>query len=660
MRRIVATLVLGATLAAAGPAGAVVLAAVDPGWSPFLSAGPVPGKEALWAEAGRTLASDPARVAQVVGREAARADAPARLRGLWADALYLAGGDTLWQAERVFRILVKEDLAPEETAWCWFQLGNIQRIQGFPEAAETSYETALPESREPWRAALRFDLAALALETGRYGRAAELWEAWLRDYPGAEGRATALYLRAESLWRAGEERGALAAFDEARRADPEGWRVRVETARAMADAFRKAERVEEAAALLETLAADRTGTPEGAQALLDVGALWEGRGEVARAAAAYGRLLDGPAPAEAAREARLRLALLGVEHADEVELTEPYPAYRIFYRPRPELEALAAGPDAPTAQRALTGLAALARREGDLPAALRYLERAFRDYPESPESGRAYERFMGWLEAAVGAPGDPAGALLLFERFREAAAWVPTRDLGGLYRDAARAAEAVGAYDRALELYAELRTLPTRAVSPAELEAAEVRVRAKRGEPEAVERWARRRPGDWRALLAWARVEADRGNAEAARKAFQAALAQAPDAAARYRVRVEADRIGRAEADADALLHAWETRRRLWAEIPPPAREGLVAPDPVVGGRLAFASGRFGEAAAELKGATEPVDRLLAALAQARPGEAGADPEVWKGLQESPDPVVAAVARALSGAWELRAAEGKR
>ncbi|WP_025321681.1 tetratricopeptide repeat protein [Deferrisoma camini] len=656
-------LAVSAVLGAAVPSRAVVLARVEPGWSPFLRAGPPPGREALWAEAGRTLAEDPARVARVVGKAAAAAGAPAQLRGLWADALYLAGRDTLWQAERVYRTLVKEELDAEQTAWCWFQLGNVQRIQGFPEAAAVSYEQAVPGSREPWQRALRFDRAALALEAGRIPEAVAAWRAWVRAYPRAPGRVVGLYLWGESLWRAGAEAEAVERFRQARRLDPDGWRVRTETARAMAEAFEAAGDVDAAADVLEAVARLHPGTADGAEALLAVGALWTKEGRVERAAAAYARLLDGPAPAEAAREARLRLALLGVRFAERVELTEPYPAYRWFYRPRPVLEDLAGGRDPLAAQRALEGLAELARSDGDAQAALGFLERVFRDYPESPESGRAYEAFVSLLEARVAElvrDGDPAAGLLLFERFRGSAGWVATRDLGALVWEAARAAEALGAWDRALELYGEVKAMGSRAVPARRAEAAALRLRAREGDPDAVARWAAERPRDWRAQLALARVRADEGDRSGALEAFRRALARAPDDAARYAVRIEMDRVGRGEARTQDLFRAWKARRELWQKLAAEGGRDLPAPSPVAGGRLAFALGRYGEALSLLpaKGG-EPVDRLFRSVSALRTGDGSGARAAWVDLAETEDPVASGAARALAGAEALLTREGK-
>ncbi len=662
--RLALALAVSAVLGAALPSRAVVLARVEPGWSPFLRAGPPPGREALWAEAGRTLEKDPARVARVLGKAAGAVGAPARLRGLWADALYLAGQDTLWQAERLYRTLVKEKLSPEQTAWCWFQLGSVQWIQGFPEAAITSYEQATPSSREPWRRALRFDQAALALEAGRTPEAVAAWEAWVRAYPRAPGRVVALYLWGESLWRAGATADALARFREARRLDPDAWRVRSDTARAMAEAFQAAGDADTAAEVLESLARVHPGTAEGAEALLAVGALWTKEGRVSRAAAAYARLLDGPAPAEAAREARLRLALLGVRFADRVELTEPYPAYRWFYRPRPVLEELAGGRDPLTAQRALQGLAELARSEGDAEAALGFLERVFRDYPESPESGRAYEAFVSLLEARLAAlvrDGDPAAGILLFERFRGAAAWVPTRDLGALVWEAARAAEALGAWDRALELYGEVKAMGSRAVPAQRAEVAALRLRAREGDPAAVARWAAERPRDWRAWLALARVQEAQEDRSAALKAFRQALALAPDAATRYALRIEMDRVGRREARTQDLLRAWRVRQELWRSLGADRRRGLPAPSRVAGARLAFALGRYAEALSLMPAeGGEPVDRLFRSMAAMASGDGQGARAAWAELAETRDAVVSGAARALAGAEALLIREGRR
>ncbi len=616
-----------------------LLAEVDPTWSPFVRSAPAPGFEPLVREARELLATDPQRVARVLGKALAAGGAPRQVRGLRADALYQVGGDALWQAERGYRELLKEDLTPVEAAWCRFMLGNIQKGLGFPEAAEVEYRQALPEAREPWKAALRFNLGALLLETGRPAEAVRELGAWVRDYPGAPGRALALYLLGEALERSGEPARAAQRFREAEALDPDAWRARPETGYAMARTLLQEGEPARATAVLETLAEAYRGTPEAEKALLESGRIWEREGNIPAAARAYARLLDQGAGAEAAREARLRLALLGVDHADEVELTEPFPAYRIFYRPRPTLEEIAGGRDPEAAQRALEGLARLARKEEAVEEALRLLVRVFEDYPESPESGRAYEAFMDLLNQAVGGrlrSGDPVGAAMLFERFRASIRWVPTRDVGGLLVLAAEAYEAAGAPGLARDLYQEARSRGTRALRAWELDARILRTRAAEGDPDAVRRVAELHPEDWRAQVAWARILADRGSDGEARRAYGRALEAAPSPAVRYRIRVEADRVGRRSAPTRELLAELEGREKLWARLSQAQRDGLVPPPVIAGARLRFALGRYKEAlqAYGTAGDTEDADRFLRALALARVGDSAGAREAWAALAE--------------------------
>ena len=635
---LVAAVCLAGRVAAAG-----LLAEVDPAWSPFVRSVPPPGFEPLVREARELLAADPQRVARVLGKALAAGGAPRQVRGLRADALYQVGGDALWQAERGYRGLLKEDLPPVEASWCRFMLGNIQKGLGFPEAAEVEYRQALPEAREPWRAALRFNLGALLLETGRPAEAARELGAWVRDYPRAPGRALALYLLGEALERSGEPARAAQRFREAEALDPEAWRVRPETGHAMARTLLQEGEPARATTVLETLAGAYRGTPEAEAALLESGRIWEREGNIPAAARAYARLLDEGAGADAAREARLRLALLGVEHADRVELTEPFPAYRIFYRPRPTLEEIAGGRDPKAAQRALEGLARLARKRGAVDEALRLLARVFEEYPESPESGRAYEAFMDLLAEGVGGrlrSGDPVGAAMLFERFRASTRWVPTRDVGGLLVLAGEAYEAAGAPGLARDLYREARARGTRALPARELAARILRTRAAEGEPDAVRQEAELHPKDWRAQLAWARVLADQGSAEEARRAYGRALAAAPGPAVRYRIRVEADRVGRRSAPTRKLLAELEGREGLWARLPRARRDGLVPPPVIAGPRLRFALGRYGEVleAYGAAGDLDDADRFLLGLARARVGDPAGAREAWAALAEDGAP----------------------
>ncbi len=618
--------VLGCLWALPALAGDRLIARVHPAWSPY-ARGPAVGAEALVEEARGLLAEDPARVAAVLGGAPVPAGPAARVvQGLRADALYRVGGDQLRQAQRGYRDLAAARPGPEEAAWLAFMEGTIHQGLGFVAEAETAYQAAAAGPPGPWSAALTFNRGVLALESGRHAEAQGRFAGWLAAYPAEPGRALVLALLGECEAGLGNRPAALQRFTESRALQPAAVLVRPAAAHALAGAWRQEGRVAEAAELLEALADARPGTPEGAQARLEVGVAWEAAREPGRTARAYARLLDEGAPSAEADEARLRLALLGVTHGATLQLTEPFPAYRVLYRPKPTLEEFAGGRDPLAAQRALRGLSGLARAEGDAPGALALLTRAFRTFPESPESGRAYEEFMGLLEGylaerlGAGAPGD---VIAVYETFRGSIGWAATRDTGAAALRAAEAYEALGAPRLARRVYEDLAARGTRQVTPEELDARTIRARAGEGDPGALRRWASRPEADWKARRSLARSLARGGAGTEARAQYQEAVRAAPGAAEALTVLTEAGALGAGQATEGDLLGGLEARRQLWSELPAGAeRDAWGAHGRVVEGRLRIASGDWAGAARAYGSAAglEAADAYLLALAEARGG----------------------------------------
>ncbi|MFU8855646.1 MAG: tetratricopeptide repeat protein [Deferrisomatales bacterium] len=652
---------LGIALLLSGPAHARLLARVEPGWSPFLRGEVVQELSSLVSEARALLASDPGRVAEILGRvPLPPGPGGTQLRGLRADALYQVGGSALTEALRLYRALEAEAGDPAEVAWVRFMLGNLHRGLGFDREAEAWYREALRGPEGPWAPALRFDAAVLHLESGRWaeGRDTLLW--WLDRHGAEPGRAIVLYLLGEAEAALGDDDAARQRFREAQEHSPNAWLVRPETGHALAALLRREGRLAEAADVLERLAADRAGTDAGGQALLSVGELWESQGDVLRAARAYAGLLGGGTTPAVAREGVLRLALLGAEHSGRVELAELVPAHRVFHRPGPTLEEVAAGRDPLAAQRALGGLAILLQREGQVEAALGLLIRAFRDYPESPESGRAYESFIALLEGYLderAQAGAHADVVVVYAALREAIAWVPTRETGSLTLRAAQAYERLGTPALAKPLYEDLLSRGTRAISAEELSARLLRARAAEGDAEArlalVE--AQR---DWRTLRTLARTLAAAGDLERARQTYLEALGVAPGADERVGLLAEADALFAPRAATPELLEALLQRRALWQTLPAGAeRQGWDAHGRLVEARLRYASGDGQTAARLLRSLPElaPEDRYLLALAERAAGNlVGADAAL-RGLVEEGSPPFSGLARVhleLSGSWE--------
>ncbi|MBI5017357.1 MAG: tetratricopeptide repeat protein [Deltaproteobacteria bacterium] len=651
----VLALAAAAALAASG-ARAQLLARVEPGWSPFVQARVVQGTPEgnLLAEARGLLVSEPARVAQVLGRGAPARGPAARLaEGLRADALYRTGTKGLAEAQKLYRGVVTSDAPAAEQAWAQFMLGNIRKIHGYVGEAEVSYRTALAGPAAPWRPAALFDLAALELEAGRPAQARPELEVWLRDYAGEPGRPLALHLLVECLARLGDDEAALARLSEARRLDPAAWTVRPEVGYAVAELLRRSGNTEEAVRVLEMIPRAAPGSVEGAKARLTVGAMREAEGNVAAAARSYGLLLDEGAGAEVSREAVLRLAYLGALYREKVVLTDSYPAYRIFYRPGPTLEQGARDKDPAAAQRAVLGLGHLARQEGRPLDSLRLFARSFQQYPKTPESGRAYDAFMDTLEAHFAerlrakAYSDVISA---YEAFRGPMGWVATRDRGAVDAKAAEAYRALGAPALARAVYERLAREGTRVLSPAELEQRLLEARAGEGDPEAVRALAgagRGGEAQQRAEAALGRRLAAQGRPSEAREHLRRAAELTADPATRLALLTEADRLAGEEGRLDEQLAGLSKRRPLRQALPPgPDRDAWERSAALSEARLRFAKGDYANAILSYGTLKDlgPEDRYLLAVAEKRAGNAARARELFTALAQGKDPVFANLA----------------
>ncbi len=617
IRAAAALLAVGAVLLAARPEAAV-LARVDPGWSPFRAAPADPGGRAE--------------------------------RGARADELYRAGAGTAGEARSAYRELLGEPLDPAEQAWVRFMLGNLARLAGAADEAEAQYRAASAGPRGPWSAALDFDRAVLALEAARFGEARQGLLSWLRDYRGEAGEAVVLSLLGEVEAALGDPGSAAARFEEALRKDPESWRVRPETALAWLRLLRASGRDGRVRDLADALAAAPVTTPEGVRTVLLAGGFFEAEDDVPAAARLYARVLDQEErDGREMGRVRLQLALLGVAHADEVDLVEPYPAYRLFYRPGPALEELAADPDPELAQGALLGLAESARRDGRTRRALQLRSRAFREYPQGPMAVAAYEEFLSLLEAHLrdlGARGELAELVAVYQDFIVAALWVPARELGGASLLAAEAYEELGAPALAREVYEELRARGTRVVHTDELRVRILRTRAADGDPQALQSLAED-GGGWSERVAWARRLVSTARPDEASAQYRRAAEGAPGPAERFAVLEESPLAWAAGASAEELLDALEERKRVFVSLPSEAEEGARENHVRrVEGRARFALGEFERAESLLAGAgpDDAADVYLAALGAERSGHRERAADLLRALESAGDPVFSRLA----------------
>jgi tetratricopeptide (TPR) repeat protein len=625
-----------------------LLATVDPGWSHFARMQPPEPLVALVREARALMPGDPGRVAEILAQtEAADGVADPLLEGLRADALYFVGGDRLFEAQRLYRSVVTARSLPEADGWCHFMIGSIHKGMGFWKEAEVEFRAALEAGRGPWTPALAFNLGVLYLETSRFAEAQRQLSAWVDSHRREPGRALVLFLLGEATAALGDAQGAAERFREALAEDPQAWTVRPEIGFAMADLFDRAGEAERAVAFLDAVVERYPGTEEAGLARLKAGGIWEALGRVTPAAMAYGRILDERSASLEGREAVLRLALLGVDHAQQVELVEPLPAFRYFYRPRPTLEEFVAGREPLAAQRALQGLAVLERREGRPGAALAILARAFEEYPESPESGRAYERFMDLLEehlAELAAAERHAESVLLYEGFRSSIGWAPTRDTGGLVAAVAGSYEELGAPALAREKYEELLETGTRGL---ELEALRRRLLATRvaeGDLEALREWTDQNPSDWRALLNLAAEFAASGRGAEARRMYLAASRSAPGAAEKLTVLSQADREAVRDAGAEDILRSLEVRAPLWDAM---EGDGWREHSLLVRARLQFALEAHGEAVRLYRQLQDlsAEDAYLLAIAEQKTGNGEESRARLQDLAAVANPLIASLAR---------------
>jgi tetratricopeptide (TPR) repeat protein len=628
-----------------------LLAKVEPAWSPFATQPAPPELANLVTEARGLLAADPGRVAQVLSAPQPSPRPVGNLvTGLRADALYLSGGNSLLEAAKLYRLVVTSDPSAAEGAWAHFMLGNIGKVLGFRQEAETAYKTAETGEPGPWAAALEFDLAAMALEAGRYKEARDRLTAWLGAYPNQPGRTIATFLAGECHAALGDFEAARADFVDAARLDPKGWLPRPETGYALADVMRRDGRTADAVQVLEALAEAVPGTQTAARARLEIGEIWQLKGEVPQAARSYARLLDSAVTRKEGREALLRIALLGAEFADRIELTEAYPAYRVFYRPEPTLGEFAGGRDPLFAQRALYGLAQISRKAGRTYEALTLLSKIFRRYPETPESGRAYESFISTLEDHLAhrfAEGKYAEVVELYETLRKSMGWVATRDIGGLTLRAAEACDALGTPAEARRLYEELQQSPTRAIDADDLKTRIARTRLRSGEEGALRRWLEAHGDDSRARLQLARSLMDRGEVEEARRNFLAAARASGKSEEKLAALTEAERSRLLKAAPSELLRGLEQRRAVWRALPAgPLRESWERHGRTVEARLRFASGDYEGAAQLFRELPERTadDTYLLALAETRAGNAAAARESLEGIARGQDPILSSLA----------------
>ncbi|MDF1554938.1 MAG: hypothetical protein P1P84_17855 [Deferrisomatales bacterium] len=633
-------------LAGVETATAGLLARVEPSWSPFYRS-PAPAEVAnLAAESRQLLTSNPVRVLQILAQAKPREGAAARLlQGLRADAAYQLGGNALHDALRLYRDLAATSPDSAEQAWAQFMGGTIQQGLGLGQEAEIAFAPALAGAPGPWSAALEFNAAVLMLETERYREAGEAFAAWLERHPGAPGRPLALFLAGECAARRSDTDRALALFGEAQRMDSEAWTLRPQTGHLLADLLLTRDQPAGAVQLMEDLAAAAPGTEAASVALLRAGEIWTDHDRVADAARVYGRLLDLGPPPEEGREARLRLALLGVDHADRMELTEPYPAYRLFYRPRPALEEFVAGRDALAAQRALHGLATLERRDGRIPGALALLARVFQEYPESRQSGRAYERYMGLLERYLAEQLAQGAALAVIDQYlvaRPAVVWAPTRDIGPVLLSVARAYELLGAPAEARAVYQRARADGTRVLSPERLDERILYTRVLERDPDAQRGWVAGHPGDRLAHLELARTLFREEKFDEAKVFFLRAEKLSKTVGERLEARAQAQRLDAPTATAGVLLEQLQGRRALWSALPDSGeKEAWGAADTLTGARLRFATGDLAGAVRGLADtdALSAADTYLLAVAQLRQGRwADAEPLLLR-LAEVDDPV---------------------
>jgi tetratricopeptide (TPR) repeat protein len=436
-------------------------------------------------------------------------------------------------------------------------------------------------------------------------------------------------------------------MDEGLRLGAEDWLVRPEIGYRLAEELKKANRMEEAVALLDKIAVRYPGASTAAHARLLGGTFWEDLGKPELAARAYAELIDQKPTPDDEEAARLRLALLGVQYADTVNLTEPLPGYRDFYRPQPRLEAVFNGRNVERKQMALFGLAEYERKIGVPEKAIDMYISTFKQYPETPVSGRAYERFMDFFEerlAAENASGNYLKTIETYEKYKPFALWTTTRDVGGLSLRAAEAYRALGSPRLARTMYEDALLSGTRAAAHEELAQEILKTRVDQNEPEAYTAWLATHPDDIPIRLKLARSLKTQGNAEEARVEYRKAANSEKNQEAKLAILQEADLLLNQGDNVDERLKAVEDRRKILEKdkkAPPASAERITE------ARLLFAGGKHTEALKLLEKIENPgpEDRYLTGLcyrALGRNVEAKALFE--KLVAEKADPLVADLA----------------
>lgn len=638
-----------------------LLAKVFPEWSPFMSM-ETADPTGLITEARKLMATNPARVADVLKSNISTAD-PVQKRiaqGLLADALYQTGGKAIFEAAKGYRAMIVDNGPPETLPWLLFMDGNVKKILGFTGEARASLIDATKYGEKPWSAAILFNLSALELEVGNYNAAIADLEEWLAKYKGQAGTPMVLYMLSEANVGRNAVISALAAWDEARALDPDGWLARPEIGYKAAEALQAVGRQDEAARELEKMGQKAPGSQEAGKSRLAAGEMWVQKGRIDLAAAAYAQLADEKPTPDQLEEVYLRLALLGALYSDEVELTEPYPAYKEFYRPRPRFEeVLAKSKNSERRQLAEYGIGELDKKDGEEEKAIAALIRAFKNYPQTPMSGRAYDKFMEIFELEMAhriERGEFAEAAKLFEEHRETARWSEQRDLGLIHYNAGRAYIGMGQSTKGKKLLEDALFMGTAAVDHQTIKEELLKARMNDREEAAFTEWLTYHPDDAEARVTLARLKAAKGDVASAKSEYGEVLAKEKDPARRVELLRESDRL--APVDAQAALKTVESRKKLLAKNPEAAnREDLQE------ARLKFATGKHAEAIALFEKIPDLTseDRYVLGVAYRSTGKDEKAAAIFRELvKEKPDPLLADLAKFHLDAMELAKKEQGR
>lgn len=628
-----------------------MIALVSPEWSPFYSAEAPSNISSLAIESRALMFVDPARVAEVLSKENPQDKESVNLiRGLSADAYFFIGGDFLLEAKRSYRSISLAEVDAATVAWAQFMLGTIDFGIGLQEEAEQEFKQALQGPHGPWMPALIFNLALLELDSGRPAEARSRLHGWLESYSHEPGKPLVLFLLGEAEMLLENIKAASSRFEAALKADRDAWLHRPEIGYALVDLLLKLDRPEDAVLVLGRLVESRPGTITASRALLAMGAIWAGKGETVKEAEAYARLLDDAPTTEESAEAMLRMALLGARHNDRIDLVEPYPAYKIFYRPAPTLVNVVNDRNPLMAQRALRGLSLLARREGAERKALMLLARAFKEYPESIESGRAYEDFMTLLENHLNSKLSEsayADVVEVYEGLKGPMGWAPDRDTGALSLSAGKAYGSLGAPSSARRVFEEIRQRGSRSVPPEEVDIQILGAKAMEGDAEAAKQWAEARKNSWEAQVFLADKLAVEGDLLQARMRYKKAAGLTSNPIDKLSAMAQADRLVVSELETNKLLAALRSKEDVWTRLPPgPERVEWEAHGRITEARLKFALGDYGGAAKLLRPINNRSfgDTYVLALAEKKLGRMEKSAELFAALVKADDPVYAGLA----------------